>query len=32
VYIVPFALMYDLIRLGSGGWSIDLWLSRRFPS
>jgi putative oxidoreductase len=29
VYIVPFILMHDLFRLGSGGWSIDLWLSRR---
>ena len=31
VYIVPFILMHDLFRLGSGGWSIDLWLSRRLP-
>jgi hypothetical protein len=29
-YLVPFVLMYDLFRLGSGGWSMDLWLSRRF--
>jgi hypothetical protein len=31
VYLVPLVLMRDLFRLGSGGWSIDLWLSRRFP-
>jgi putative oxidoreductase len=31
VYIVPIILMHDLFRLGSGGWSIDLWLSRRLP-
>ena len=31
VYLVPFVLMHDVFRVGSGGWSIDLWLSRRFP-
>lgn len=29
LYIVTFILMYDMIHVGSGRWSIDNWLSRR---
>lgn len=32
VYIVPIVLMYDFVRLGSGRWSIDFWLSGRLKS
>ena len=32
MYLAALVLTYDLLLIGSGGWSIDLWLSQTFAS